>query len=58
MLKFPTKPTLVGHVALELDCSLAEAERELNGLVAEGLIRPVTPREMQEHDIRGGYLPV
>jgi hypothetical protein len=51
-------PTLVGHVATELNCSLKEAEHLLLELVDSHLIRPITKIEMREHDLREGFLPV
>lgn len=55
-VKRSTRPTLVGHVAIELDCSLAEAENVLLDLLADRLIRRVTSGEMEYYDIRDGFL--
>jgi len=52
------RPTLVGHVALELGCSLKEAEHLLLELVESKAIRQLTALEMKEHDLREGFLPV
>lgn len=52
------RPILVGPIAIELDCSLAEAEALLDGMVDEGLLRRATTTEMQAFDLREGFVPV
>ena len=52
------RPTLIGHVALALNCSLSEAEDVLLALLDKGRIRVVTPAEMNKYDVREGFLPV
>lgn len=52
------KPVLVGPVALELDCSLAQAERALLALTDEGLLRHVNASEQYHYDIRDGFVAV
>lgn len=49
---------LIGHVALEFKCSLAEAEAYLDALCQEGVLRVMTKQELRARDLRHGYLKV
>ena len=52
------RPLFIGQVALDLDCSLSEAECAVLALVHEGLLRQTTAVENYTLGIRSGYLPV
>lgn len=49
---------LIGPIAIELGCSLAEASTLVEDLVEEGVVRPATAREMSDFDVRDGYVLV
>lgn len=53
-----SRPTLIGNLALAMNCSLAEAEKLLLDLVDVGAIRHATAAERDRYDIREGFLPV
>ena len=53
-----TRPLLIGHVALECHMSLREAELFLEDMVADGVLRRATPKELHEADILDGFRPM
>ncbi len=40
------RPVLSGEIALEIGCSLAHVEREMNELISNGLYRQIEPEEL------------
>ncbi len=52
-----TRPLLIGHVALEFHLSLKEAERFLDTMVEDGILRRATPKELRDSDLHSGYRP-
>lgn len=52
------KPALIGFIAVELGwwATLAETEAILEGLVKDGLLRRITPKEASACGIRHGYV--
>jgi hypothetical protein len=52
-----TRPLLIGHVALECQMSLQEAETLLDSMVDDGILRRATPRELRDADLQSGYRP-
>lgn len=49
------RPVLIGQIALELKCSLQEAEDFLTGLVSEGVIYVMTEQEALQRGVIHGY---
>lgn len=57
-MKRSSRPTLIGPIAVELGCSLAEASALFQDMLEEGLVRQATEREMFLYDVRDGYVLV
>lgn len=51
----PERPVLTGQIAMELQCSLKEAESYLEELVDGGAIRELLPNEARTYGISHGY---
>ncbi len=52
-----SRPLLIGHVAVECQMSLKEAENLLDSMVDDGVLRRATPRELRDCDLSIGYRP-